>query len=98
MEGVPMRASRFTLAGLCVLLALPALAQNLSGALRGTGVDASGGVLYGAKVTVKGEDTGFTRTTTTNAEGLFSVTELPIGKYRVEVEAQGFKAAAKSGL
>jgi hypothetical protein len=93
-----MRATRFALAGLCVLLALPALAQNIAGAIRGTVVDASQAVLVGAKVTVKGEGTGFTRTTTTNADGLYSFSELPVGNYRVEVEVSGFKGAAKSNI
>jgi hypothetical protein len=93
-----MRAWRFGLAGLCVLMALPAFAQNIAGAIRGTVTDASQAVLAGAKVTAKSEGTGFTRTLTTNAAGLYSFTELPVGNYRVEVEVNGFKGAAKSNI
>ena len=34
-----------------------------------------------------------TRTTTTNASGIFSFAELPVGTYQVEVALSGFKSA-----
>ena len=83
-----------TLALLLVLVtALPALAQRFTATIRGTVKDSTGGVVPGAQVTLKGEDTGLGRTTTTNASGIFSFTELPVGSYQVEVGLSGFKSA-----
>ena len=47
--------------------------------------------IAGAKVTLANEDTGVSRTVTTNTAGAFSFPDLPVGSYRVEVEAPGFK-------
>jgi type 1 fimbria pilin len=59
-----------------VLLALPALAQRSTATIRGTVTDPSHAVVPGASVTVTNELTGFTRTATTNAAGLYSFADL----------------------
>ena len=89
---------RLVLVALVLALAVPALAQRSTAALRGTVEDASGGVIRGARVKVANEETGLVRTTETNADGLYTVAELPVGTYRVEVEAEGFKAAARTKI
>ena len=72
-----MMKQRFWLAALLVVAsAIPVLAQRSTATVRGTVTDTTGGVLLGAKVTVKSEATGFTRTATTNAAGLYSFTDL----------------------
>ena len=79
---------------LILVTAMPALAQRFTATIRGTVKDSTGAVVPGAQVTLKGEDTGLGRTTTTNASGIFSFTELPVGSYQVEVGLSGFKSAA----
>lgn len=86
------------LATLLVLAAIPAAAQRSTGSIRGTVEDASGAVFSGAKVTVTNEETGLVRTTETNSDGLFTVAELPVGSYRVDVEAAGFKSVARTRI
>jgi hypothetical protein len=83
-----------------LLLSLPAtaLAQRTNAAIRGTVTDQSKAVVPGATVTVTGMDTGLTRTTTTNADGVYSVSELPVGRYRIDVELQGFKTATRTDV
>ena len=82
------------LAALLVLFtALPARAQRFTATIRGTVKDSTGAVVPGAQVALKGEDTGLGRTTTTNASGIFSFTELPVGTYQIEVGLSGFKSA-----
>ncbi len=89
-----------TLGWLCIaglmLLALhpaPAAAQATvaTGSIQGTIVDAQGGAVAGAKVTVTSKATGQTFLTTTNETGAFNVATLIPGEYTVRVEAKGFK-------
>jgi hypothetical protein len=52
-----------------------------------------------AKVTATGEQTGFTRTVQTDAAGTYTIPLLPIGtKYRLTIEAAGFKTFSLTGL
>src|SRR5262245_6505387 len=85
-------------ASLVLLAAAPAFAQKITASIRGTVTDPTGAVVAGAKVTVKNEETGLTRTASTNAAGAYAFAELPVGSYRVDVEQAGFKAAARSKI
>src|SRR5262249_8779801 len=95
-----MRLQRFCLGAMLWMLAvLPAFAQGKATAsIRGTVTDQSGAIVTGAKVALKGGETGLSRTATTNAAGLYSFTELPIGSYSIEVTLAGFKASAVKGV
>ena len=81
---------------LMLLLAIPAFAQKITGTLRGEVTDPTGAVISGAKVTVTNEDTGLTRTVNTTSAGIYSVDNLPVGSYRIQVESQGFKSEVRS--
>lgn len=61
------------------------------GTLSGTVTDSSGGVVVGARVTVKPMNSTEARKTVTNQEGFFSVPTLPAGTYQVLVEMKGFQ-------
>ena len=75
-----------------VLVAPSLAAQSTStGALTGTVTDATGAVVPNATVTVTSADTGQMRTTTTSANGSYSVGLLPPGVYHVRFAAAGFK-------
>ncbi|MFZ0785945.1 MAG: TonB-dependent receptor [Candidatus Acidiferrales bacterium] len=81
------------LLALCICVS-PAFAQSAStGALAGTVTDASGGVIAGATVTATSLETGQTRSTTTDANGLYKFSLLPPGNYGVKFSATGFKTA-----
>jgi hypothetical protein len=71
----------------------PALAQGgATGAISGTVLDPSGAVVTGAEVHVVNQDTGaLTRTTTTDANGSFTATLLPVGNYTLNVASPGFQ-------
>ena len=58
--------------------------------LTGTVKDQSGALVAGAKVSITHKDTGATRDTTTNADGLFVITNLATGSYTGKVSAAGF--------
>jgi hypothetical protein len=73
------------------LAALPALGQSSTGRLAGTVTDASG-VIPGASVSIKDNQTGKERTAIASGEGTFSVTQLDVGTYTVTISAPGHKS------
>jgi carboxypeptidase family protein/TonB-dependent receptor-like protein len=76
-----------------VLTAAPGVqAQSTTGTLLGTVVDSGGGVLAGATVTATQRDTGLSRTGTTDTSGAYSFAYMPLGRYDIKVEKEGFKA------
>jgi len=81
-----------------LLLAAPAAAQRTTANLRGTVTDTSRAIIPGATVTVSNAATGFSRTMVTNESGVFSFSELPVGRYDLKVELQGFKTATRTGI
>jgi len=90
-----MRRQSLTWAVLLVLLSsLSAMAQTGTALIRGTVTDSTGGVIIGAKVTLKGEGTGFSRSAETNASGIYTFRDLPVGSYELSVERTGFKTVA----
>ncbi|MCY1670280.1 TonB-dependent receptor [Novosphingobium sp. SL115] len=69
----------------------PAMAQDVTAAnLSGTVVDDSGKAVSGAMVEVTSIDRGSTRTTTTSANGTFSLPGMQVGTYNVTVMADGY--------
>jgi hypothetical protein len=79
------------------LIASFAFAQSDLGSISGFVKDPSGGVVPKANVTVRNESTGVERRTTTNEAGVYTVTNIPAGLYRVTAEAAGFKKFESSG-
>ena len=66
--------------------------------ISGTVTDPTGAVLPGVEVAVTHVDTGLTRTVLTNETGLYSLTNLPVGPYRVEAVLPGFSKYAQTGI
>src|ERR1700759_4565350 len=73
--------------------AAPVFAQSDRGAITGSVTDQSGAVVPNAKVTATSLDTGEVREATTSGEGNYTLPELKAGRWRISVEAQGFKTA-----
>ena len=73
-----------------LLLSVPAFAQTL-GTITGEVKDSTGGVVPGATVTVTNKATNATRTTQSNAVGLYDFPALPPGTYTVKSELEGFQ-------
>jgi hypothetical protein len=76
---------------LVALASAPAWGQAGTSTIRGTVTDQQGGVIPNAKVTITHLGTGFTRNQLTSATGSFGFELIPVGEYKVEVEAQGFQ-------
>src|SRR5947207_10393333 len=87
-------------AALLLLLACCAVhvgAQTVVGRISGTVKDATGAVVPSATVTVTNTATNLTRTATTDEDGFYTVTNLPVGTYTVLAEQKGFKKAVQGG-
>jgi outer membrane receptor protein involved in Fe transport len=76
---------------LSVLTATVAMAQQTSGNLNGRIVDEQQAAMPGVTVTATNSATGFNRTVTTDSEGVYHMTALPVGTYAVKVELAGFQ-------
>ncbi len=88
--------------GLALVLGLTfqAFAQGgPTGAIGGKVKDPNGAAIAGAKVEIINQDTGVTeRTVTTNSDGAFTATLLPIGAYRLVVTSTGFAKAEAENI
>jgi outer membrane receptor protein involved in Fe transport len=80
------------LAAFAAALATNAAAQNVYGSLVGNVTDSSGGVVPGATVTVTQTETNLSRETQTNAQGAYSIPNIPSGTYTVSVTLTGFQS------
>jgi hypothetical protein len=83
---------------LTILLSLGALAQIQNGTVSGDITDQSGAAIANAKVTIKNQATDFTITSVSNQQGHFTANQVPVGAYRVTVEAQGFKSESHTNV
>jgi hypothetical protein len=89
------------LLGLLVLVAVAGsqvLAQEIAGSIRGTLTDGTGATVSNAKVTAIQRETGLQRSTVSNAQGAYVLVELPVGHYRLEADAVGFKRFVQEGI
>src|SRR5215467_11909587 len=74
----------------CYQLPFPAGAQTTFGSITGVVSDPSGAAVPRAAVTVVNQDTEFSRSDVTSAGGVYSISNLLPGTYRVRVEGKGF--------
>jgi outer membrane receptor protein involved in Fe transport len=75
-----------------------AIAQQITGNIRGTVSDPTGAVVQSATVTAKQSETGLSRTAITDHAGNYLLVELPIGHYQLEVAATGFQKYLQEGI
>ena len=77
----------------------PVFAQETTSAVRGMVSDQYGKPVPGSTVIVRNEETGLTRTVTTNASGEFSIRNLPVGDdYSVTVTSTGYSGRKTENL
>lgn len=80
------------------MLMVQAVFAQATGSLSGTVKDPNGALIQGASVTVKNNATNYTRNTTSNAEGRWLITLLPVGIYTVTYEKEGFKKGVSENI
>src|SRR5437016_3019617 len=82
-----------------VLFSVGVWAQAVSTAqITGTVKDQSGAVLPGAEVTVTQTDTGVSRNVVSDETGTYTLPNLPIGPYKLEVSLPGFRTYVQTGI
>ena len=94
-----MRVWRAIACALVAALLVPAtvLAQ-VSGSISGTIKDTTGGVVPGVTVTATNVALGTTFTVTTDAQGFYSLPKLPVGRYDLLIQLEGFKPQKRTNV
>ena len=100
MEFPKVRTSVLLLLVALFTLALTqrAPAQSDTSSLSGTVSDPSGAVLPNASILVRNEATHTERTTQSNENGNFNITNLPAGNYSIRVESSNFATTTLSSV
>lgn len=94
-----MRCLRFFFLPLLILcITTVALAQSTNATVSGLVLDPSGKVIPNADIEILNEGTGVHYSGKTNDSGIYTVSILPPGEYRVQVSRIGFKAIIKPGI
>src|ERR1041384_6416604 len=94
-----MRGSKQTLWLLLLILVASqsTFAQTVVGRISGTVQDANGAGVPNATVKVINSANNSERTVTSDENGFYTVTTLPVAVYTIEAEAKGYKKALLSG-
>src|SRR5580700_9504166 len=101
---VHRRRSHMRLCGIGFLRILSLLfagcisAQSPNGIINGLVLDPTGGVIAGAEIRIVNDATAVQYTGRTNGEGIYVVTNLPPGTYRLQVSKIGFKTLIKPDI
>ncbi len=93
-----LRPSLYLAMIFALLLAATCSAQQITGSISGTVLDASGAVVPQATVTAANTATGFSQKTVSNGDGLYIFPTLPTGTYTITAEKEGFSKATLSGI
>ena len=96
-----MRGTKETRLLLALLLTIVAVqstyGQTVVGRISGTVQDSNGASVPNASVKVINNANNSERTVTTDEDGFYTVTNLPVGTYTIEAEQKGYKKALVSG-
>jgi hypothetical protein len=93
-----MRRYLFGAAVFVLLACVSAFAQQTTGNVTGRVVDQQGAAIPGATVTAKSPSTGFIRTETSDAGGVYRLAALPVGIYEVTADLAGFATISKKDI
>ncbi len=95
---LPFRAAAMVIllvaAGFCLVRTANAQAAAISGAVR----DTTGAALANVRVTATNMETGVWRVTVTNQRGEYDFLSLPVGRYEIRMEKQGFRQEIREGI
>jgi Carboxypeptidase regulatory-like domain len=69
--------------------------QEVTAAITGRVTDPSGAAIAGASVTARDVARDVSYPTETNADGVYYLTRLQIGRYEIKIEAKGFRTALR---
>jgi len=75
-----------------------AAAQSIFGRIAGSVTDSQGGSVAGVRITIVNEETKLERQTTTDSNGYYVASDLPVGAYSVIAEQSASKHSRKPGM
>lgn len=95
-----LKAFKLAIGIACVFALLVGMmwGQGIFATLTGVVSDPSNAVVNGAKVTLIDAASGSARDSVTNSDGYFTFASVPVGKYNLKIEAQGFEAYKADGI
>jgi hypothetical protein len=94
----PRAASLARTLCLAGMLAGTAAWASVGGSIAGNVKDPSGSLVTGATVSVRELSTGLTYNTRTDSKGHYTFPVLPVGRYELDVESQGFETYRRSDV
>ena len=97
----PRIASRIAVSLTACLMLLggkQSAAQQATAQITGTIRDTTHAIVVGAKITLKNTDTNIARSVTSNKDGDYLFTLVPIGAYELSVEQTGFSKYVRKGI
>jgi hypothetical protein len=97
-DGANGLAMRIVILIVSLTVPISGFSQGSTGTILGVVKDPSGTVVPGAKVTVSNAETALTRTASTAEDGAYRVPALPVGRYTLRFEHEGFKTQIQEGL
>ena len=83
---------------LIIFVATAAIAQSPFGTISGLVLDPSGRAIAGADIQIVNDATGVRYSGATNGEGIYAISTLPPGPYRLQVSKAGFKTLIKPDI
>jgi len=92
MKRLPLSLMFFVFVLFCTI---SAFSQRPTATLTGVVSDPSGAIIPNATATATNKATNLSRTTTTNIDGVYVISSLPIGEYEVSFSATGFPTKNK---
>lgn len=98
LKSITSLCNYFAILGLAATASSNLCAQQVYGAIFGNVTDVSGSVVVNANVTIRDTSKNVSFQTNTNVSGFYSKGQLIPGTYRVQVEANGFRAAVSSDI
>ena len=90
-------AAKVLIVAVLAFCCIPAKAQT-TGSISGTVADPTGLVIPDIAIICRNVETGLQQNATTNAEGIYAFTTLPVGHYELETFRPGFKPYKRTGL
>lgn len=73
-------------------------AQDTTGTLTGSVLDASKAAVPNAEIIVTNEETGLRRTTRSGESGLYRIPLLPVGRYSIQARKEGFRSEIQQNV
>ena len=86
------------LLGIAAMWTAAAYGQGTTATISGNVTDTTGASVAGAKVIATNLGTNLVQTATTASDGSYSLLFLPVGNYKVEINATGFKKFDQTGI